>query len=184
MSLLAAGSIVESGEMTQMAYRELQETAIRKYVRDYVRTRLLTQALESNLEPDRKQQVEQAVHKMFEDYVGKLERDEHFTSRFELDHKLQKIRNIARKSQNRIPLPLLADEFVRVAGRREDGVDWDQAIAFYNAHRDLYPESEKVAWQLLEIQFDPPPTEQAQTQENESVGESLSASKPIATGPQ
>ncbi len=169
MSLLAAEALVKSGEMTQGQYRELQETAIRKYARDYVRTRLLTRALESTLEPDRQQQLEQAVNKMFDEYVEKIKRDLKVKSHSEVDQKLQSQGTSLASLKVEFRYSLLADEFVRQAGRQDGEVDWDQALAFYNAHRDLYAESEKVAWQLLEVQFDPPPTQQAQTQENESV---------------
>jgi parvulin-like peptidyl-prolyl isomerase len=171
MSLLAASALVVSGEMTAPDYRALQETAIRKYVRDYIRTRLLTQALETRLDEDQKKQVEQAIDKLFEKYVEKLKRGFHVTDRGEVDQKLQRLGASLNSVKREFRYRLLADEFARRAGKQEGAIDWQQALTYYNAHRDLYAENEKVAWQLLEIQFDPPHSEQAQTQKKEPAND-------------
>jgi parvulin-like peptidyl-prolyl isomerase len=145
--------------------------AIRKYVGDYIRTRLLTQAIEVKMDENRKAQVKQSVNKMFAKYLEKIKGDYRVDSSAEVEQRFKKIGTSIASLKAEFRYRLLANEFVRQAGTRDGGIDWQQALAYYNAHRDLYAESEKVAWQLLEIQFDPPAIEQAQSQEKDSPGD-------------
>jgi parvulin-like peptidyl-prolyl isomerase len=169
MSLLAAAARVVSGEMAGPEYRALQEIAIRKYLRDYIRTRLLTQAIAAKMDANRKKQVEQSIDNLFEKYTEMMKGGLKVTSCGEVDQKLRQMGTSLNSVKVEFRYRLLADEWLRQAGREENSINWQQALAYYNAHRDLYAESEKVAWQLLEIQFDSPAIEQAQSQEKDSA---------------
>jgi hypothetical protein len=139
----------------------LQDTAIKKYIADFVRTRMLAQALEAKPQGEYQKTIEQAIGKMFDEYVEKLKREMQVASRQALDHKLQRQGTSLASLKVEFRYRLLADEYVRRSARPDSDIDWQRALAYYQAHRDLYAVREKISWQLLEIEFDHSSLQQA-----------------------
>ena len=75
LSLLIASKNIANGRVSLQDYRALQEVAIKKYLKDYIRTRVLAQSLEAKLEKEQKDKIEEAIGKMFDEYVEKLKKD-------------------------------------------------------------------------------------------------------------
>ena len=124
MSLLAA--IKNPKQVTDREVRQMQEMAIRKYLKDYVKTRVLCQALEFKLEKEQKDKIEEAIKKMFDEYVEKLKKDLKVLTKAEVDSKLKESGTVAGESPGRIPLStagrrIPATEIEETARRRPSG---------------------------------------------------------------
>ncbi len=81
--------------VTDREVRQMQEMAIRKYLKDYVKTRVLCQAIEFKLEKEQKDKIEEAIRKMFEEYVEKLKKDLKVLTKAEVDPKLKESGTVA-----------------------------------------------------------------------------------------
>ncbi len=139
--------------MREGEYRELQEIALRTYLNDFVKTRLLSQAFLESLDKEQTRQIETQISMMFEEYVTKLERDFHVSTREQVAAKLQaqgqSLDHLGQEFQHR----LLADEYLRKQ-QKAVSIGRDTLEAYYRKHVDEYRFREKARWQLLEIRFE------------------------------
>jgi parvulin-like peptidyl-prolyl isomerase len=153
LSLLVANQNFASGRVTEAELRSLQDVAIRKYLKDYIRTRLLARALTSKLEKEQLDKIEEAIGKMFDEYVDKLKKDLKVRGRFEVEQKLRQQGTSLSSLKAEFRYRLLADEYLR-SKRKEFHVSREATEAYYQRHLQDYSEPERVRWQLLEIRFD------------------------------
>jgi peptidyl-prolyl cis-trans isomerase SurA len=151
MSLLAATKNPKL--VTDREVRQMQEIAIRKYLKDYVKTRVLCQALEFKLEKEQKDKIEEAIKKMFEEYVEKLKKDLKVLTKAEADSKLKESGTSLASLQVEFRYRLLADEYLRQKSKKPHVVGRQEILAYYEAHLADYSNPERVHWQLLEINF-------------------------------
>ncbi len=151
MSLLAA--IKNPKQVTDREVRQMQEMAIRKYLKDYVKTRVLCQALEFKLEKEQKDKIEEAIKKMFDEYVEKLKKDLKVLTKAEVDSKLKESGTALASLQVEFRYRLLADEYLRQKSKKPHVVGRQEILAYYEAHLADYSYPERVHWQLLEINF-------------------------------
>ena len=112
--------------MTDREVRQMQEIAIRKYLKDYVKTRVLCQALEFKLEKEQKDKIEEAIEKMFDEYVEKLKKDLKVSHEGRGRFEAERVGDFAREPPGRIPLPsarrrISAAEIEETAHRRPSG---------------------------------------------------------------
>jgi hypothetical protein len=156
LSLLTAAKAIKWGRVTESEYRALQETAIKKYAGDYARTRMLSRALEALADQGQKVRIDQAIGKMFEEYVEKLKQDLHASSRSDVDSKLHLQGTSLASLKVEFRHRLLADEYLRQAVPAASKLAWQRLFEYYQAHRDAYGVPAKVSWQLLEVEFDNP----------------------------
>jgi beta-lactamase regulating signal transducer with metallopeptidase domain len=152
---LKAGTLREDKhrQLKEIAYRELQEIAIRTYLGDFIRTRLLSQALLENLDKERTRQIETQISKMFEEYVRKLEKDLHVSTREQVDAKLHDQGTSLDHLRQEFRRRLLADEYLRKQ-QKSNPISRDAMEAYYRNHQSDYRLPEQVRWQLLEIRFE------------------------------
>ena len=151
LSLIVANQNLASGSVTEREFRALQETAIRQYLKEYVRTRVLCQALESKLEKEQKDKIEEAIGKMFDEYVEKIKKDMKAASRLEVEQTLHKQGTSLAGLKVEFRYRLLADEYVRQKSKKPHVVGRREVLAYYEDHLADYSFPEKVHWQLLEI---------------------------------
>jgi hypothetical protein len=156
LSLQVAAKKALSGGVTEREFRTLQETAIKKYVGDYIRKRMLSWAYEATLDKVRKDQLEQTIAKMFEEYVERLKKDLKTSKRADVEKRLHAQGASLASFEAEFRDCLLANEYTRRAAPSASDLDWQRVLAYYQAHRQKYPVREKVSWQLLEIEFDDP----------------------------
>jgi hypothetical protein len=155
LSLLIAAKLLETKQITEQEYRELQMAAIRKFGKDYVRTRVLAQAMIAALEKDQQKKIEDAVAKEFDNYLeSKLKKDFKVLTTHEVDQVLHSqgtsLASIRDEFRNR----LLADEYLRGKSKKEHIVGREEVLAYYQQHDEEFSFPEKVHWQLLEITFE------------------------------
>jgi parvulin-like peptidyl-prolyl isomerase len=153
LSLLIASKNIANGRVSEQDLRALQETAIKKYLKDYIRTRVLAQVLESKLEKEQKEKIEQAIGKMFDEYVEKLKKDLKVSAKLEVEQKLRTQGTSLASLKVEFRYRLLADEYLRQKSKKPHVVGRQEVLAYYEAHLDDYSYPEKVHWQLLEIDF-------------------------------
>jgi peptidyl-prolyl cis-trans isomerase SurA len=151
MSLLAA--IKNPKQVTDREVRQMQEIAIRKYLKDYVKTRVLCQSLEFKLEKEQKDKIEEAIKKMFDEYVEKLKKDFKVLTKAEADAKLKEAGTSLASLQVEFRYRLLADEYLRQKSKKPHVVGRQEILAYYEGHLADYSNPERVHWQLLEISF-------------------------------
>jgi hypothetical protein len=154
LTLLRASRELAAGQISESDFRSAQEMAIKKYLSDYVRNRVLAQAYEATLEAEPMQAVERAIVKEFDNYVEKLKRDFRVPTREGIDQKLRLQGTSLAGIRTEFRYRLLAGEYMRGVGPRDHAVSRQRLLAYYQAHREAYATSEKVVWQLLEINFD------------------------------
>jgi len=118
---------------------------------------------------EQKEKLEAAIGKMFEEYVGKLEKDMKAATREDVDQKLRRQGTSLASLKVEFRYRLLAAEYVRRAALPDSDIDWQRLLAYYQSHRGSYAVPEKVSWQLLEIEFDNPPSRQAINREEEAA---------------
>jgi parvulin-like peptidyl-prolyl isomerase len=152
-SLLLARKDLSDFRITKQEYRSLQDEAIKRHLADIVRVRVLTGALLAQLDAQERGRLEEVVAKEFQEYVEKLKGDFQVTSPNEVDHELKRQETSLAKLRTEFRYRLLARECLRLESPDSDAV-WDEALAYYQAHRDAYATQQKVNWQLLEINFD------------------------------
>jgi parvulin-like peptidyl-prolyl isomerase len=155
LSLLIAGKLLETKQITEQEYRELQMAAIRKFGKDYVRTRVLSQAMIAALEKDQQKKIEDAVTKEFDNYMeSKLKKDFKVMTAHEVDQVLHSqgtsLASIREEFRNR----LLADEYLRGKSKKEHLVGREEILAYYQEHDADFSFPEKVHWQVLQISFE------------------------------
>lgn len=153
LSLLIASKLIANGRFSEQELRGLQEIAIKKYLKDYVRTRVLAQALEAKLEKEQKDKIEEAIGKMFDEYVEKLKKDLKVSARGEVDQKLRSQGTSLASLKVEFRYRLLADEYLRQKSKKPHVVGRQEVLAYYESHLDDYSYPERVHWQLLEIDF-------------------------------
>jgi peptidyl-prolyl cis-trans isomerase SurA len=151
MSLLAA--VKNPDRVSDREVRQMQELAIRKYLKDYVKTRVLCQSLEFKLEKEQKDKIEEAIVKMFEEYVEKLKKDLKVLTKAEVDAKLKESGTTLASLKVEFRYRLLADEYLRQKSKKPHVVGRQEILAYYEAHLSDYSYPERVHWQLLEINF-------------------------------
>ena len=153
LSLLVASKVMASGRITEQEFRGLQETAIKKYLKDYVRSRLLAQAIVVKMEKEQKDKMEEAIGKMFDEYVEKLKKDLKAAAPNEVDEKLRKQGTSLASLKVEFRYRLLADEYLRQKSKKPHVVGRQEVLSYYEAHVNDYSYPERVRWQLLEISF-------------------------------
>jgi parvulin-like peptidyl-prolyl isomerase len=153
LSLLIASKILPKKLISEEELRGLQETAIKKYLKEYVRTRVLCQSLESKLEKEQRDKIEEAIGKMFDEYVEKLKKDLKVATKLEVAQKLQAQGTSLASLKVEFRYRLLADEYLRQKSKKPHVVGRQEVLAYYEAHLDDYSYPERVHWQLLEINF-------------------------------
>jgi parvulin-like peptidyl-prolyl isomerase len=153
LSLLAASKNIANGRVTEREFRALQETAIKKYLKDYVRTRVLAQAIEAKMEKEQKDKIEEAINKMFDEYVERLKKDMKCIARVEVEQKLHQTGTSLASLKVEFRYRLLADEYVRQKSKKPHVVGRKEILEYYEQHINDYSYPEKVHWQLLEISF-------------------------------
>ncbi len=153
LSLLIASKNIANGKVSEQELRALQETAIKKYLKEYVRTRVVAQALEAKLEKEQKDKIEEAIGKMFDEYVEKLKKDLKVSAKTEVEQKLRTQGTSLASLKVEFRYRLLADEYVRQKSKKPHVVGRQEVLAYYESHLADYSYPEKVNWQLLEISF-------------------------------
>jgi parvulin-like peptidyl-prolyl isomerase len=153
LSLLVASKNIANGRVTEQELRGLQEMALKKYLKEYIRTRVLSQSLESKLEKEQKDKIEEAIGKMFDEYVEKLKKDLKVTTKLEVEQKLRTQGTSLASLKVEFRYRLLADEYLRQRSKKPHVVGRQEVLAYYETHLDDYSYPEKVHWQLLEISF-------------------------------
>jgi parvulin-like peptidyl-prolyl isomerase len=153
LSLLTASKNIANGRVSEQEFRALQEMAIKKYLKDYIRTRVLAQAIEAKMEKEQKDKIEEAIGKMFDEYVEKLKKDLKAAARHEVDKKLHETGTSLASLKIEFRYRLLADEYVRQKSKKPHVVGRHEILAYYEEHISDYSYPEKVHWQLLEISF-------------------------------
>jgi parvulin-like peptidyl-prolyl isomerase len=153
LSLLIAAKILPSGKITEQEYRALQDIAIKKYLKDYIRTRVLAHELESKLEKEQKDKIEEAIGKMFDEYIEKLKKDMKVAARSEVEQTLKAQGTSLVSLKVEFRYRLLADEYLRQKSKKPHVVGRQEVLAYYESHLDDYSYAERVHWQLLEISF-------------------------------
>jgi parvulin-like peptidyl-prolyl isomerase len=151
LSLLVAAKNPRS--VSDREVRQMQEMAIRKYLKDYIKTRVLCQALVFKLEKEQKDKMEEAIKKMFDEYVDKLKKDLKVLTRAEVDTKLKQQGTSLAGLQVEFRYRLLADEYLRQKSKKPHVVGRQEILAYYQSHLSDYSYPERVHWQLLEISF-------------------------------
>lgn len=153
LSLLVAYRAFAAHRLSEPEVRTLQEAAIRKYLKDYIKTRLLAQTIEFKLEKEQKEKIEEAIGKMFDEYVEKLKKDLKVAARHEVEKKLKEQGTSLAGLKIEFRYRLLADECLRQKSKKPHVVGREEVLAYYEAHLADYSYPEKVHWQLLEISF-------------------------------
>jgi BlaR1 peptidase M56/parvulin-like peptidyl-prolyl cis-trans isomerase-like protein len=153
ISLRSAAEDLKAGNLREDEYRELQEIAVRTYLKDFVKTRLLSQALLESLDKEQTRQAESAISKMFEEYVGKLKIDLRVSSQEQVAAKLERQGQSLDHLRQEFRRRILADEYLRKQ-QKTFAISRDARQAYYDKHLDDYRHPEKVRWQLLEIRFE------------------------------
>jgi parvulin-like peptidyl-prolyl isomerase len=153
LSLLIASKNIANGHVSIQDYRTLQEIAIKKYLKDYIRTRVLAHALEYKLEKEQRDKIEEAIGKMFDEYVEKLKKDLKVGTRGEVEQKLRTQGTSLVNLKVEFRYRLLADEYLRQKSKKPHVVGRQEVLSYYEAHLADYSYPEKVHWQLLEIDF-------------------------------
>ena len=187
------------GRVTGREVRQLQELAIRKYLKDYVKTRLLRQALEFKLEKKQKDKIEEAVGTMFEEYVEKLKKDLKVLTRAEVDQKLKESGTTLAGLKIEFRDRLLADEYLRqkskkrpAVGRQEIGEYYEkqqQEQAIREVLREVYSHAIVTSRFLTPAELVPPevgagiPILPKSGSDSAKTTLSAAASKPVAGGP-
>jgi peptidyl-prolyl cis-trans isomerase SurA len=151
LSLLIAAKLMPTGQVSEADFRMLQDIAIKKFLKEYIRTRVLAQAIESKLEKEQKDKIEEAMKKMFEEYVEKLKKDLKVVSKGEVDKKLHEQGTTLESLRVEFRYRLLADEFLRQKSKKPHIVGRQEVLAYYQEHLSDYSYPERVHWQLLEI---------------------------------
>lgn len=152
MSLLVASKNLSSGRISEPEYRALQETAIKRYLKDFVQTRVLAQQIERTVEKEQRQKIDDAINKMFDEYVDqKLKKDLKAAARHEVDRKLREQGTSLASLKVEFRYRLLADEYVRQKSKKAHLVGREEVLSYYNQHIEDYSFPEKVRWQLLEV---------------------------------
>lgn len=154
LSLMVADKLIKDDRISQAEYRQLQEIAIKRYLRDYIKTRVLSQALESTLEKEQKQKIEEALGKMYDEYVERLKKDMKVTNRYEVDKKLREQGSSLASLKAEFRSRLLADEYLRGKSKRQHIVGRQEILKYYQEHLEDYSYPERVSWQLIEIRFE------------------------------
>jgi len=156
LSLMVADKLIKAKDerISEAEYRQLQEIAIKRYLRDYIKTRVLSQALESTLEKEQKQKIEEALGKMYDEYVERLKKDMKVTNRYEVDKKLREQGSSLTSLKAEFRSRLLADEYLRGKSKREHIVGRQEILKYYQEHLEDYSFPERVSWELIEIRFE------------------------------
>jgi parvulin-like peptidyl-prolyl isomerase len=155
LNLLYANKLLETKQITESEYRELQMLAIRKFGKDYIRTRVLAQAMTGALEKDQQKKIEDAVAKEFDNYVEtNLKKNFKVLTTHEVDQALRQqgtsLASIKEEFRNRI----LAEEYLRGKSKKEHIVGREEVLAYYEQHDAEFSFPEKVHWQLVQIDFE------------------------------
>jgi parvulin-like peptidyl-prolyl isomerase len=153
LSLLIAVKNIANKKVSEQDLRALQETAIKKYLKEYIRTRVVAQALESKLEKEQKDKIEEAIGKMFDEYVEKLKKDLKVSAKTEVEQRLRTQGTSLASLKVEFRYRLLADEYLRQKSKKPHVVGRQEVLAYYESHLADYSYPEKVNWQLLEISF-------------------------------
>jgi parvulin-like peptidyl-prolyl isomerase len=153
LSLLIAVKNIANKKVSEQELRALQETAIKKYLKEYVRTRVVAQALEAKLEKEQKDKIEEAIGKMFDEYVEKLKKDLKVSAKTEVEQRLRTQGTSLASLKVEFRYRLLADEYLRQKSKKPHVVGRQEVLAYYESHLADYSYPEKVNWQLLEISF-------------------------------
>jgi hypothetical protein len=143
---------MEAGRLREDEYRELQDIAIRRYLKDFIKSQLLSQTFIDNFDKARRQQIEEAVSKMFDEYVLKLEKDLQVSSRVEADKKLRSQGTSLDGLRKQFRRGLLADEYLQSMSKAMH-ISREAMEAYYQEHLNDYSSPEQVRWQLLEVGF-------------------------------
>ena len=75
MSLLAAIKNISNGRVTERDFRQMQEMAIQNISRTMSRPASCARASKFKIEKEQKDKIEEAINKMFDEYVEKLKKD-------------------------------------------------------------------------------------------------------------
>jgi hypothetical protein len=135
LSLLVASKNIANGRVSEQELRALQEVAIKKYLKDYIRTRILAQAIEAKLEKEQKDKIEEAIGKMFDEYVVRLKKDLKAATRQEVEKKLHEQGTSLASLKVEFRYRLLADEYLRSKWKALQ-ITRNAIEAYYQQHRD------------------------------------------------
>jgi peptidyl-prolyl cis-trans isomerase SurA len=144
LSLLIAKQNLPSGRVTEAEYRNLQDLAIKKYLKEYIRTRILAQGIVEKLEKEQKEKIEEAIGKMFDEYVDRLKKDLKVNTRPELDAKMHQQGTSLANLKVEFRYRLLADEYMRQKSKKPHVIGRQEILAYYKAHLDDYSYPEKA----------------------------------------
>jgi parvulin-like peptidyl-prolyl isomerase len=114
---------------------------------------VLAQCLEAKLEKEQKDKIEEAIGKMFDEYVEKLKKDLKVGARAEVEQKLRTQGTSLVSLKVEFRYRLLADEYLRQKSKKPHVVGRQEVLAYYESHLADYSYPERVHWQLLEINF-------------------------------
>ncbi len=152
MSLLVAKQEMQRGLLPEDEYRELQENALRRFLREAVNTRLMVQALQEMLGKDKQRLVDAQIAFRFGEDLPRLKKDYGRATTSELEQHLDRqgtsIASLRKEYRSR----LLADEYLRQQNRTLE-VGTNELANFYQEHLSDYDFPERVRWQLLRVGF-------------------------------
>jgi beta-lactamase regulating signal transducer with metallopeptidase domain/parvulin-like peptidyl-prolyl isomerase len=152
MSLLVAKQEMQRGLLPEDEYRELQDNALREFLREAINSRLMVQALQEILGKDKQRLVDAQIAFRFAEYLPRLKKDYGRATTSELEQRLGRQGTSIASLRKEHRLRLLADEYLRQQNRALE-VGAEELANFYREHPGDYTFPERVRWQLLRVGF-------------------------------
>jgi parvulin-like peptidyl-prolyl isomerase len=152
MSLLVAKQEMQRGLLSEDEYRELQDNALREFLREAVNSRLMAQALQEILGKDKQRLVDAQIAFRFEEYLPRLKKNYGRVTTSELEQNLGRQGTSIASLRKEHRLKSLADEYLRQQNRALE-VGAKELANFYQEHPGDYTFPERVRWQLLRVGF-------------------------------
>jgi hypothetical protein len=168
-TLWSASKKLADSRLSEREYRELQDLAIRAHLKELIQHRVHGQALLSTLNPSQLEYTEKSVRERWRAYVETMKTSMQAATGQELEQRLQAGGTSLSSVFREFRYQQLAVTYEYRAGLPTSDISWQRALAYYEAHRDLYAEREKVSWQLLEVEFDHPSIQQADHREKSAT---------------
>jgi hypothetical protein len=164
MKLSCALADLETGRMTELKYRELQDLAIRKFLGSQIKTRLHSEAVLLTLDEKQKESVEHSLEEMWTNYIEQLKKQMSVDSDKKVEQKLKDQGTSLVSLRQEFRVVVLGREYLRQVGKSDP--DRKAILAHYQNHRTASVRPERVGWQLLEVAFEKIGTKQEESLAN------------------
>jgi parvulin-like peptidyl-prolyl isomerase len=150
---LIARKSVEAKLMSEEEFRQLQEIAIRRYLKEYIKTRLLSQTLMATVDADQNKKIEAAMKTMYEEHIERLKKQMNVNTQTEVDANLATQGTSLDSLFYEFKTQILAMEYLRTKSKKPRVVGRLEILAYYNEHSKEFTTPEQVRWQLLQVSF-------------------------------